>query len=445
MSGRLRGVLTSALERRPSVAVVAIILAAAPAIAFSAPGTDAATSRSSTPFCDLSSEVRTSIVAGFYDGRSPDVIPVFLEQEMGGTIPGRHARAAPWIDVGEPPTVPIAFAGAGVEPSDLGRTSITNVAPTIARLIGLELPFPEVRVGRPLPIARTQGAPPPRLILLIAVRGVDSRVLTSTTGAPGSIEQLLAAGASTLLGTIDSVPADPAAVVTTLGTGGLPSEHGITGSFIRTSEGEVVRPWSRSAPTSVITTLADDMDEVWNGKPRVGLVASDPTDRGLIGGDWYPEQDHDEVLFVTRPDEVAERIEGLLAEGYGGDEIPDLIGVVLDGRPTEIDSTVGEVREAIDRTVGDDALVVLSGTGRTVGFAEERQARGFVEGLERSLGAPVVEAATASGLFLDTDAALRSKVTSGAVRDALLDPEAPGRALLADVVPSYAVSFERFC
>ena len=444
MSGGVRGVLASALRHRPAVAVVAILVTAAPAVAFSAPGTDAATPLSSTPFCDLSPEVRRSIVAGFYDGRSPDVIPVFREQTMGGTIPGPQAGAAPWIDVGEAPTVPIVFAGAGVERSDLGPTSITNVAPTIARLIGLELPFPDVRVGRPLPIATTQGAAP-RLIVLIAVRGLDSAVLTSTPGRVGSIDQLRAAGASTLLGTIDSVPADPAAVVTTLGTGGLPSEHGITGSFIRTSEGAVVRPWSRSAPTSVIATLADDMDEVWSGEPRIGLVASDPTDRGLIGGDWYPEQDRDDILPPTRSAEALERIQELLADGYGADEVPDLIGVVLDGRLGEIDSAVGEIREAVGRMMRHDALVVLSGTGRLAGSGEERRARGFVEALEGSLGTTVVEAATASGLFLDTDAALRSKITSGAVRDALLDPEAPGRSLLADVVPSYAISFERFC
>jgi sialate O-acetylesterase len=40
-------------------------------------------------------------------------------------------------------------------------------------------------------------------------------------------------GAGTLEGETGSLPIDPAATLTTVGTGGLPSQHGITGSFVR--------------------------------------------------------------------------------------------------------------------------------------------------------------------------------------------------------------------
>ena len=44
-----------------------------------------------------------------------------------------------------------------------------------------------------------------------------------------------------------SLPLDPAATLTTIGTGGLPSPHGITGTLVRDDDGAVARAWSAPA------------------------------------------------------------------------------------------------------------------------------------------------------------------------------------------------------
>ena len=80
------------------------------------------------------------------------------------------------------------------------------------------------------------------------------------------------------IGTADvgSLPLDPAAVLTTIGSGGIPSEHGITGSRLRGTRGRVVPSWSREAPTSVIATLGDDLDDATGARRSSG---SWPTER----------------------------------------------------------------------------------------------------------------------------------------------------------------------
>ncbi len=100
-----------------------------------------------------------------------------------------------------------------------------------------------------------------------------------------------------------SLPEEPAATLTTIGTGGLPSQHGITGNLIRDKRGAPVPAWSADAPTSVIATLADDWDHATGQAAKIGLIAPDQTDQGLVGGTWYLSHDRDDLVF-GRPDPV---------------------------------------------------------------------------------------------------------------------------------------------
>ena len=84
-----------------------------------------------------------------------------------------------------------------------------------------------------------------------------------------------AGGRATLRAAVGSLPTDPAAVLATIGTGGTPSQHGITGTELRTEGGGVARAWSADAPESVITTVPDDLDNAYADGPRSG--SSRPT------------------------------------------------------------------------------------------------------------------------------------------------------------------------
>ena len=78
-----------------------------------------------------------------------------------------------------------------------------------------------------------------------------------STTEPRSDEPGIAAG----LATAGSLPLDPTAVETTIGTGGLPSQHGITGTWVRNAQGRLVRAFGPGAPTPVIAALGDDLDQ----------------------------------------------------------------------------------------------------------------------------------------------------------------------------------------
>ena len=122
----------------------------------------------------------------------------------------------------------------------------------------------------------------PRLVLLVGWKGVGSSELETHRNDWPFLSSLLdeGRGPSTARG---SLPLDPAATLTTIGTGGLPSQHGITGSFIRNGQGRVVQAFAPDAPVQIIATLADDLDHA-NPSTLVGLVATDERDRGIVGG-----------------------------------------------------------------------------------------------------------------------------------------------------------------
>ena len=174
------------------------------------------------------------------------------------------------------------------------------------------------------------------------------------------LRSLLHHGTGTLNGTTGSLPLDPVATLTTIGTGGLPLQHGITGSYVRNDDGDVVRAWGDGAPLSVIATLPDDLDEKTGQRAMIGLVATDETDRGLIGGNWYPNHDRDPVTVANGSGSVTAASE-ILAQGFGRDQIPDVLGVVLSG--ADIDARIGWTRRPRAPSIQGIVLVVVAGTG----------------------------------------------------------------------------------
>lgn len=402
------------------------------------------------PFCPLPDDLKARIAAGYRSGRSPDVLAVTRVDDLWGGAGDTSTVAPAWPSFsGGPSTaVPIVFSGIGVA-SGIAvpiETGLDAVAPTIAEILGFRRPHPEVRSGRA--VAGVATGDRPRLILEVAWKGVGSDDLQADAGAWPFLRSLINLGAGTLDGDTASVPLDPAATLTTIGTGGLPSQHGITGTLLRNDRGQLTRAWGRDAPLSVISTLPDDLDEALEQRPLVGLVATDVADRGIVGGNWYVAHDTDDVVRSRNPVAAAER---MLAAGFGSDDIPDLLAVVLQANSIrDLDGALRRIVAAARRAAGGSVAIVVTATGSTTNHsrAPDAQVTGVIDEVEARFGGAadsLVEGATPGGLFLDQERLAADGIPGSAVVEALLALGPEGDRLMADAFQGLAISFARYC
>lgn len=401
-----------------------------------------ASASASVPFCSLPEGLRGRLAAGFRESRSPDVMGVTsAEAVVAGSV-----GAPPWPSLEDRAArIPLVFAGQGVSGARVpAGTALDDVAPTVERITGVERPHPEVRSGRA--VVNVASGEPPRLVVEVVWKGVGSEDLEADRAAWPYLRRLMDGGSATMRAAVGSLPLDPAATLTTLGTGGLPRQHGITGEHVRNDLGRVVRAWGPGAPPSVIATLADDLDETLGGRPRIGLVGKETSDRGVIGGNWYADVDRDDFLLRPGPDAAAAAAAGLMETGYGSDSTPDLLGVVLEGRTRAMDGALRKVVGAASEAAGGSVLTVVTAAGpgaeeapvpaRRVGAAVEAKVPGRLT---------VVEVTLAGGLFLDQKAMAQEKLPQERVVGALLSARRAGRPIFADAWPKIAVTFARYC
>jgi len=402
------------------------------------------------PFCSLPADTRSQIVAGFREERSPDLLAVTGPDRILGRA-GPLPALFPWPsrEPSDSGRVPIVFWGEGVDQQAQvpQGTGLRDIAPTLASVLGFRVPHPEVRSGRS--VDGVASGERPRLVLVVVWKGVGSGDLERDPGRWPELARLLAGGAGTVDGVVGSVPLDPAAALATLGTGGLPSEHGITGTVLRDGD-RVVRAWSPGAPVSVIATLADDLDDRLRQRPLIGVVGTTTADRGAIGGNWYLRGDRDDrVISPGGPKGRATAAVNLLRSGYGEDDVPDLLVVAMDGSIAGLDAASGRVVRAARRAAGGSVAVVVTGTGMRGPVAEgdipQAQLRSEVE-LALSADAPVIQGSALGGLFLDQRTLVDTGVTAEDVLRKLRGLPGPrGGRLLADAFPGIAVTLSRYC
>ena len=442
------------LGRRLTSLLAALALVGAPALVLRAlcvgrSCDDRQAASPTVPFCPLPADVRADITAGFRAGRSPDVMATTA---LVPVIEPADQDHAPWPAAASPDLrVPIAFLGRGVQRSSLPEgMGLDQIAPSLARALGYDRPHPEVRAGTAVPL-NDPGAPAlaPQaipLIVEIAWKGVGAPEVGGSW-PPGMGALIRRDGAGTLAGDAGSLPLDPAATLTTIGTGGLPFQHGITGSRVRTDQGGVRWAWSGGAPTSVISTLADALRHSFGAGTRVGMVATDRTDRGLIGDGWYlgarPGQ---LVRGVTDPVRSFARF---LDEGYGtSDGAPDVLGVVLQHSVGTDDALTGTIVRNVLRRV-PDALVVVAGTGSPAPrdpTPRPTSAPGVGAQVDDAMGGPVVAGTVAGGFFLAVRALNAANLTADAVVQQMRSLDARGGTpLFSEVFPAFSVAFSRYC
>jgi hypothetical protein len=199
---------------------------------------------------------------------------------------------------------------------------------------------------------------------------------------------------------------------------------------------------------SVISALGDDLDQASNGAARIGLVGTDPSDRGIIGGLWYQGADDDQTAYVPAARQVA-AVRGMLSSGYGADAQTDILAVVMRDSLRHMDSELRDVVAMADRAARGALTVVVAGTGSTTrtGDADVPLAR-VLAPVEAAVpgSSPAVAGAVAGGIFLDQATMAEADVTSNVAVQALQRERAPdGGSLMADAFPSFAVSFGKYC
>jgi hypothetical protein len=397
------------------------------------------------PFCPLPDALKQAIANGYREGRSPDVLAAIRSATAVAGPQRTGLGPIPWPSTAVPTSVPLVFSGPGVPRRAIpAGTTLDRIAPTVADVIGLQRPFPEVRSGTALDGFSTRTRP--RLVLLVGWKGVGTNDLGPNPDAWPFLSGLLAEGAGALDADTGSLPVDPAATLTTIGTGGLPLQHGITGAFIRNDEGEVVPAFGDGAPVTVIATLADDLEEGTGGDALVGLVAPDATDGGIVGGGWYPDEDPAEEIWGDGS-AVPLGVDALLAAGFGADDVTDVIGIVLDGSIRSMDTRTRRIVSAAERATEGAVLTVVAGTGGADvdGSIPAGQLLAQVEDAVPG-EASVVSEAVPGGLFLDQTVLAREEITGQVVVDALLASEGPdGERMVADAFQGFAVSFARYC
>lgn len=406
---------------------------------------DASAAVAPVPFCPLPAGLRTLIAAGFRAGRSPDVMGTSGGAPVLSKVPGERVG---WPSTGAPGSgaVPLAFVGPGVPDMSLPRgVGLADIAPSVAALIGYAPPHPDVRVGRAIPGLGPSAPGTVPLAVEIVWKGVGADDLRGRW--PRATGAAVQGGARTLDAAVGFLPLDPAAVLTTIGTGGLPSQHGITGTELRSDAGGVARAWSPGAPESVITTLPDELDRSAGERARVGLIATDPTDRGLIGDGWYLGTDRDDV--VVAPANPVRAASALLDTGYGDDSIPDVLGVVLRGPLGMLDEQTAAIVDDVRSRV-PEAIVVVTATG-SLGAGGARGARAVVapvvaRAVDQASGARVIERDGAGGFFLDPVALTAAGLSADAVVQSMAaQTDRRGAPLFADTYPGFSVAFDRYC
>jgi hypothetical protein len=398
-----------------------------------------ATASAEVPFCPLPAELRALISAGFRQGRSPDVMAATAATGPGVRVDDGAGIAVPWPSTGPVDTrVPIAFFGSGFTGRDpVDGTGLDQVAPTLAQAMGYDRSHDEVRAGVP---AQGVAAPgdEPSLVVQVVWKGVGSADLEAHPHAWPFLRATIDEAGGTLDGTTGSLPLDPTATLTTIGTGGLPSQHGITGTVIRGDDGDVAQAWGPGTSGSVIATLADDLDHDTDQQALVAGVLSSRSDRGIIGDGWYVDRrDRDTVVVTRHPVPAVTDIVDQVGP-VGG-----VIGVVVHGDVDAMDRATRQIVRAVRAQVPSTAFVVTS-TGSLRGAGEDAAA--VAQRVNISLGSPVIAASAADGLFLDRTVATRASVTAAGVSDAMsAERSSTGDPLFAGTFPSFAVAFARYC
>ncbi len=435
--------------RRLAVLLVALALLGVPAAALRADCAGASCRSSAAagtpaPFCALPADLRALISAGTYEGRSPDALGVAGSTPVTSDVGSDTLVPWPSEEQAGAMSVPLLFIGQGVRTGELSsRLGLDQIAPTLEPLLGVVRPHPEVRAGAAIPGVAIPGRSTPLVVMIVwksvgvgdlseaVTPWLDRTSSRGSTNEPRSGEPGVDAG----LATAGSLPLDPTAVETTIGTGGLPSQHGITATWVRNARGRLVRAFGPGAPTPVIAALGDDLDRATAGTSKIGLIETAAGDVGLTGDAWYGTGSIRDTTVHAGPNPGAQ-VSALLRRGWGADATPDLLAVPLAGGPSRDDRATARIADEVLHAV-PGATVVVTATGSV--RADDAIDASAPPGVTVASRADV-----AGGFFVDRGSDAPS--TAQDVVDAMRAQTGPtGAPVYTDAFASYAVRFGRYC
>ena len=240
---------------------------------------------------------------GHHPVHSEDVTMVPLEPNTSGTFEVT-SHSGPWDYL---QNVPLVFYGPGyIQASGNplhGAAGLADVFPTVAELVGVDLPH---RDGRPIDILESDRPAPPKLILTVVWDGVGRNVLERWPTAWPHLAELERDGSSLLDAVVGSSPSITPATHSTLGTGTYPRRHGVTAIEYRTTEGIVRDAFAQRDPVDLkLKTFADEIDLALGNKPRVGMLAWKGWHLGMFShGTQLRGGDADELGIITTDEHI---------------------------------------------------------------------------------------------------------------------------------------------
>lgn len=208
--------------------------------------------------------------------------------ESRSLVPGdpRTSHAAPWLYLER---VPIAvFSPSLVTPGVRDDpVTLADLAPTTAQMLGLDFSAAD---GEPLP-GVDRATVRPKIVVTFVIDGGGWNVLQHWTREGASdpwpnLRQLFGRSLVFRNAIMGSFPAVTACAHATIGTGGFPRAHGITGHYLRrnghrtTAYGKL----GEADPTFLLRpTLADAWSRETNGEAWIGEIGYQIWHLGMIG------------------------------------------------------------------------------------------------------------------------------------------------------------------
>jgi predicted AlkP superfamily pyrophosphatase or phosphodiesterase len=252
----------------------------------------------------LDRELITRIWRGHHPVRSEDVTMVPKEPNFIGTFT-LTSHSGPWDYL---QNIPLVLYGPGyIEASGApleDRVHITDVYPTIGRLVGVDL---APRAGRVLTDALAENPPgAPKLVVVVVWDGAGRSTLERWPRQWPNLRRLGRAGTSYANALVGSSPSITSVVHASLGTGAWARRHGVTGNTLRGRDGSLRETFAgRSVADLELSTFADQADLAFGNAARVGLLAWKQWHLPMMShGAAAPGGDHDELALIAYDGEV---------------------------------------------------------------------------------------------------------------------------------------------
>jgi Type I phosphodiesterase / nucleotide pyrophosphatase len=224
--------------------------------------------------CALPKKILVRLWRGHDEVSSEDVTVVPRRPNYWGTF-GYTSHTGPWDYV---QTVPLVLYGPGhVAPAGIVTrpANITDVYPTIGRLLDAELPSRDGEVLEE--VFMDTPATPPRLVVVLMWDGGGRNVLERWPQRWPTLARMEHEGTSFLNATVGSSPSITAAIHANLGTGAFPRSHGITAAKNRQPDGTITTAFAEGDPSGLeLTTFGDEIDLGLDNDAKVGMVAWQP-------------------------------------------------------------------------------------------------------------------------------------------------------------------------